>query len=137
MLGGRRILIVEDETFLAMELADIVESNDGHVIGPFRTNRQALAAIALADIDAAILDLNLADGEASPTAERLLAAGIPILICTAGTMPRAMRRMCPDLPVHRKPIRAESLVATLSRLCEDEYAGVQAASGVSPTSCLA
>ena len=117
MLHGRRVLIVEDETLVAMELADIVEASRGEVIGPFRTNRDALAALGRTRIDAAILDLNLADGDATPTAERLVATRVPILICTAGTFPRAMRTRWPDLPVHRKPIRGARLVAALSALC--------------------
>lgn len=122
MLHGRHVLIVEDETLIAMELADIVEGSAGRVIGPFRTNKNALAvlepeALARTRIDAAILDLNLADGEATPTAERLVAAGVPVLICTAGTLPRAMRQIEVDWPIHRKPIQAARLVAALSDLC--------------------
>ena len=117
MLHGRRVLIVEDETLVAMELCDIVEGHEGRVIGPFRTNRDALSALERERVDAAILDLNLADGEATPIAERLVARRIPILICTAGTLPRAMRTNWPDLPIHRKPVRAARLVADLGALC--------------------
>ena len=116
MLHGRRVLIVEDETMIALELADIVEGHCGHVVGPFRSNREALSVLDREAVDAAILDLNLADGEATPTAERLIATGVPILICTAGTMPRAMRQMWPDLPIHRKPVRAERLARALCDL---------------------
>ena len=122
MLHGRRVLIVEDESLIAMELSDIVEGSAGRVVGPFRTNRDALAALepdrlGNRPIDAAILDLNLADGEATPIAEKLREAGVPILICTAGTLPRAMRPMKPGLMIHNKPIRPSRLVADLSALC--------------------
>ncbi|GLS43666.1 response regulator [Methylobacterium brachythecii] len=117
MLQGRRVLIVEDEALLAIELSDIVEGSDGHVVGPFRTNRDALRLLDTETVDAAILDLNLADGEATPTAERLAAAGVPILVCTAGTLPRAMKLQWPDIPIHRKPVKADRLVDTLRDLC--------------------
>ena len=117
MLHGRRVLIVEDEALIALELSDIVEGSQGEVVGPFRTNREAISLLDHEAVDAAILDLNLADGEATPTAERLVAAGVPILVCTAGVLPRAMRLMWPDLPVHRKPVRAERLVHALHELC--------------------
>ena len=58
------------------------------------------------------------DGEATATARRLVAAGVPILVCTAGVMPREMRHKWPDLPIHRKPVRATQLVETLSGLLE-------------------
>lgn len=118
MLHGRRVLIVEDEALLAIELTDIVEGSHGSVVGPFRTNREALRLLDDEAVDAAILDLNLADGEATPVAERLVAAGVPILVCTAGTLPRAMRLQWPDMPIHRKPIRPDRLVDALRDLCE-------------------
>ena len=117
MLHGLRVLIVEDEALIAMELSDIVEGSQGHVVGPFRTNREALKRLESEMVDAAILDLNLADGEATPIAEQLVAANVPILICTAGLLPRAMRLQWPDLPIHRKPVRPARLVADLSALC--------------------
>ena len=122
MLRGKRVLIIEDEALIAIELSDIVEGNEGQVVGPFRTNREALSLLDIESVDAAILDLNIADGEVTPTARRLIAAGVPILVCTAGTLPRAMREQWPDLPIHRKPVRARSLVNTLSELCETCYA---------------
>lgn len=117
MLRGRRVLIVEDEAMIAIELADIIENNAGRVVGPFRTNREAIALLERESVDAALLDLNLADGEATPLAERLVAAGVPILVCTAGVLPRAMRLLWPDLPVHRKPVHADRLIGTLTALC--------------------
>ncbi|KAB1073065.1 response regulator [Methylobacterium planeticum] len=131
MLSGRRILIVEDESLIAMELMDIVEDANGRVVGPARSNRDAIRLIEGAPIDAALLDLNLADGEATPTAERLKAAGVPILVCTAGVLPRAMRLMWPDLPVQRKPVDPRGLAAALAALFEP---AAQAASGAAPTS---
>lgn len=139
MLHGKRVLIVEDETLIALELADIVEGYRGRVVGPFRSNREALSVLDREAVDAAVLDLNLADGEATPTARKLVEAGVPLLICTAGTMPRAMRQMWPDLPVQRKPVQAERLASALRDLCAGERVTVrsssrQAASGAAPTS---
>ena len=131
MLNGRRILIVEDETLIAMELMDIVEDAHGRVVGPVRSNRDAIHLIERDRIDAALLDLNLADGDATPSAERLAAAGVPILVCTAGVLPRAMRMMWPDIPIQRKPVDPRDLVRALAALFEP--AG-QAASGAAPTS---
>ncbi len=115
MLDGRRVLIVEDEALVALELTEIVTGSNAYAVGPARTNREALALIDLEAIDVAILDLNLADGEATPTAECLIAKGVPVLICTGGVLPRAMRLMWPDLPMLRKPLNPERLVEALGR----------------------
>ncbi|ACL55316.1 response regulator [Methylobacterium nodulans] len=117
MLTGRRILIVEDEMLIALELSDVVADAQGCPIGPVRSNREALVLLDREPVDVAILDLNLADGEATPTAERLIGSGIPVLVCTGGVLPRAMRLMWPDLPVHRKPVSADRLIRTLEALC--------------------
>jgi DNA-binding response OmpR family regulator len=118
MLNGRRVLIVEDEVLIALELSDLVSDAHGSPVGPVRTNREALALLDREPVDVAILDLNLADGEATPTAERLIRTGVPVLVCTGGVLPRAMRLMCPDLPVHRKPLHGERLIRALEALCE-------------------
>ncbi|MFE1600817.1 response regulator [Methylobacterium sp. ID0610] len=123
MLSGRRVLIVEDEMLIALELSDVVTDAEGLPVGPARTNREALAILDRETVDVAILDLNLADGEATPTAERLIRAGVPVLICTGGVLPRAMRLMWPDLPIHRKPLSPDRLVRTLEALCAPLLAG--------------
>lgn len=118
MLANRRVLIVEDEALIAMELADIVASAGAEVIGPVRTNRDAIGLLARAKPDLAILDLNLADGDATTVYDALVAGDVPILVCTAGILPLRMRHARPGLPVHRKPIEAKRLVATLASLSE-------------------
>ncbi len=47
-------------------MTEIVTGSNAYAVGPARTNREALALIDLEAIDVAILDLNLADGEATP-----------------------------------------------------------------------
>ncbi|WP_298966302.1 response regulator [uncultured Methylobacterium sp.] len=139
MLNGRRVLIVEDETLIAMELGDLVVDAGGQVVGPARSNRQALALLDRDAVDVALLDLNLADGDATPTAQRLIDEGIPVLICTAGVLPRAMRAAWPHLPVHSKPVAGGRLIQTLADLSAGSLTGAaepppQAASGAAPTS---
>jgi CheY-like chemotaxis protein len=116
MIEGRTVLIVEDEALVAAELAAAVRGAGGRVLGPVAGNREALALLACERPDAALLDLALADGEATPTAERLVALGVPILACTAGVLPRALRLALPDLPIQRKPINALRLATALARL---------------------
>ena len=53
------ILIVEDHGVIAADLADAVRRSGGQVLGPVSRLSEALAVIATAPCDAALLDINL------------------------------------------------------------------------------
>ncbi|MFT0862170.1 response regulator [Ancylobacter sp. G4_0304] len=58
-IEGRRFLVVEDETLVALELIALLESAGARVFGPAGTIADALALIEKEQIDAAFLDGNL------------------------------------------------------------------------------
>ena len=66
-----RVLIVEDEPFIAWDLAQAVESAGGVVIGPAATVAQALALVDASVLEGAILDVHLPDGHIGPVLESL------------------------------------------------------------------
>jgi CheY-like chemotaxis protein len=116
VLNGALILVAEDEPFIALDVALAIEDAGGEVAGPAASVREALALIDSSQIVAAILDVNLADGDISPVAERLLIAGIPIIVQTGIGLPPNLAARFPDLPVHIKPCSAASLVVKLEAL---------------------
>jgi hypothetical protein len=59
-LRGRRILIVEDESLIAMLIGDAVEEAGGEVVGPCYTVAECMKAAQVEEIDAAVLDVDLA-----------------------------------------------------------------------------
>ena len=79
-LAGARVLILEDEFFLADDLARALRDAGGEPVGPVATIQQAEAIVAKERPDAAILDLNLRGEMASDFAERLAAADVPCVI---------------------------------------------------------
>jgi CheY-like chemotaxis protein len=82
-LRDRRILVVEDEYFLAMELERDLRAAGARVIGPAPSVGQALALIASEpDIDVAVLDVNLRGEVVYPAADALIARRIPFLFAT-------------------------------------------------------
>jgi len=113
-LHGMRILVVEDEAYLAADLAESLRVRGATVIGPAATLAEAYRAIETHWIDRAVLDLNL-DGEMSyPIADRLEAAGIPYVIATgyaADALPERFR----GKPRLEKPYRAEALAVLMAR----------------------
>lgn len=58
-LRGRRILVVEDEYFIAVDIKEKLEAAGAVVVGPVATIGKALSLLATETLDGAILDLNL------------------------------------------------------------------------------
>jgi CheY-like chemotaxis protein len=114
-LSRCNILIVEDQAIIALDLESAVEESNGQVIGPASTVREALKLLHTNRVDAAILDANLPDGDVTPVAEELIAAGIPFLINTGVAVPLQLRRY-PGLPVFRKPTPPSRLIRELAAL---------------------
>lgn len=80
-LDGRRILIVEDEVFIARDLADYFARLGCVVLGPAGTLAEGFRHLAAAEI--AVLDIALGGETVFPLAEALLARGVPFVFFTA------------------------------------------------------
>ena len=79
-LKGIRVLILEDEFFLADDLARALSEAGGVPVGPVATVRQAEELVERERLDAAIVDLNLRGEMASEFIEGLAASQLPCLI---------------------------------------------------------
>jgi CheY-like chemotaxis protein len=82
-LGGKCVLVVEDEMLLALDLEEGLRDLGCVVVGPAGTLRSALRLIETETVDAAILDVNLAGERVFPVARRLAEQGIPFVFATA------------------------------------------------------
>tara|TARA_R110000764_G_scaffold69756_3_gene144236 strand:+ start:509 stop:886 length:378 start_codon:yes stop_codon:yes gene_type:complete len=82
-LNGRRVLIVEDESLVAMLLETILEDMGCLPVGPASTVDEGLAlASEQAQLDAALLDVNVAGRQIFPVAEILKSRGVPFVFST-------------------------------------------------------
>ena len=82
-LTGRRVLVVEDESLVAMLLETILEDMGCTPVGPAGTVEDGLAMVAdPAPLDAALLDVNVAGRQVFPVAEALKARGVPFVFST-------------------------------------------------------
>ena len=111
-LAGARVLILEDEFFLADDLARALREAGGDPVGPVATIAQAEAIVARERLDAAILDLNLRGEMASDFAERLAATELPCVIVSGyggEGLPEALAR----LPRLEKPVGAPAVIEAL------------------------
>ena len=82
-LAGRRVLIVEDEYFIADDLAQVLTRFGAEIVGPVATRDGALSLLATAEsVDLAVLDINLRSESVFPVADVLTERGVPFMFAT-------------------------------------------------------
>jgi CheY-like chemotaxis protein len=81
-LKGLRVLVVEDEALVALQLEDMLSDLGCAVIGPAARVHQALDLLNGQRVDAAVLDLNVAGELVYPVADALTRRGVPFIFAT-------------------------------------------------------
>jgi DNA-binding NtrC family response regulator len=114
-LNGISVLIVEDEAYIALDLAAGIEQAGGCVVGPVATVREALAIVASRQVEAAILDVNLPDGQVGPVLGLLSARGTTVVLHTGVGLPPDIATLHPELPVFKKPTRPSVLTEYIAK----------------------
>lgn len=115
-LVGARILIVEDELLVAMDLEDRLKREGCGVLGPVSRESKALAVLEHDRPDAVVLDLNL-DGKLPVDLANILAERhIPFVVVTGYGNRHLDVAALQEAPRLHKPIKTEELVHALSGL---------------------
>jgi CheY-like chemotaxis protein len=115
---GRRVLLVEDETMIAMLLQDLLGDLGCEVVGPAYALDPALELAAGDDaIDVAILDVNLAGRPVFALADALRGRGVPMVFST-GYGSGGLREIDRDVPVLGKPFQTRELAVALRQALE-------------------
>ena len=120
LLNHARVLVAEDEPFIALDLALAIEDAGGQVVGPAASVKEALALLKATPVVGAILDVTLADKDVTCIAERLIADGVPVILQTGVGLPADMAARFPDLIVRIKPCDSTLLVGELAALIRDQ-----------------
>jgi len=116
-LLGRRVLIVEDEALVAMDLQFAFEDAGAEVLGPALSLSDALALAEHApEIDCALLDVDIAGRDVYPVAQILQLRGIPFIFHTGHGSRRAHSAMFPGAMTCLKPSLPEKLIDLLAGL---------------------
>lgn len=110
-LAGRRILVVEDEAIIAFAVEDLLIDLGCVVVGPAGTVEQAEQLAAAAEIDAAILDINLNGARSYVVAAALERRSIPFIFAS-GYDEEALQWASP-VPLLAKPYRKEQIERAL------------------------
>ncbi|MBV8687454.1 MAG: response regulator [Alphaproteobacteria bacterium] len=113
--GRLRVLVVEDEMLVAMNIEDMLLDLGHEVAGIASRLAPALALAEDAAIDAAMLDVNLAGESSFPVADVLLGRGIPFFFATGYGL-QGIEEPYRQHPVLQKPFRAGDLRDALAAL---------------------
>jgi CheY-like chemotaxis protein len=117
-LASRRILIVEDEYFLADDMARALHKIGAQVVGPVGELNDALELLAREDVvDAAVVDVNLRSQMAFPITGELRSRGIPFIFVSGydrSTLPDEYG----DTVLLAKPIDPPAIINALGRVLD-------------------
>jgi CheY-like chemotaxis protein len=115
-LAGKRILVVEDEYFIASDLQRALRQEGAEVVGPVGNLARGLRMVAEGDLDAAILDVNLEGDMSYPIADQLVAEHVPFMFLTGydgWSLPLAYQAT----PRLSKPFSQPEVIKALAALC--------------------
>jgi DNA-binding response OmpR family regulator len=113
MLRGNRILVAEDNDWIAAGLVETITNCHGIALGPARTTARALALIE-EHPDGAILDGNLLDGPITPVACALCDRSAPLVVFTGLGLPADLQKLHPDIAIVLKPSPYEVVVRAVA-----------------------
>ena len=114
-LEGLRVLVVEDEMMVSMLIEDMLAELGCEVVGPASRLDEAMALAREAEVDCAVLDVNLGGQPIFPVADLLRERGRPFAFAT-GYGDAGLRETDKGSPVLQKPFREGDLARVLGEL---------------------
>lgn len=112
-LSGKRVLLVEDEYYIAEELAAAFAASGAVIVGPVADADDALELIEKDGvIDGAVLDVNLQGEMVYPVADALRERGVPFVFAT-GYDRSHIPASFGDVPICEKPVQPSVVGAAL------------------------
>jgi PAS domain S-box-containing protein len=116
-LSGVRVLVIEDEPLVAMDIASRLSEAGCEVIGPAGTLEKAKSFIESAELDAALVDANLAGEPVDELAAALTRRKVPFAFVTGygrDALPQGFR----EAAMIGKPFTEKALLTTIERIVE-------------------
>lgn len=115
---NKRVLVVEDDALIALDIARQLTSAGFQVVGPAVSVAKALRLIDDHGCDIAVLDVNLGRNETSELVARELRARSTPFVVLSGYASEQHPPGLQGAPVLSKPASPRDLVATLLRCME-------------------
>jgi len=110
-----RILIVEDEPMIALNLEELLVSEGFAIAGVAEKLEKAMGLVDPGLCDAAIVDANLAGVSASPVASALTARGLPFIVLS-GYSPEQLPDAFRGALFIKKPCRPNQIIRALNSM---------------------
>jgi DNA-binding NtrC family response regulator len=114
-LSGARVLLVEDEYYIADDLRRTLRGAGATVVGPASTLSLAMDLLDEGNFDCAVIDLNLQGESGLPLAERLMEQRRSFAIATGYGSPAIPERLR-DVPRLEKPFDPPALLRLVGQL---------------------
>ena len=126
VLEGARLLVLEDDIILLMELESLLGDAGAEAVVACATVGEALAAAEQESFAGAVLDWRLGRETAAPVARRLARLKIPFIFYTAQTGIADFREW-PQSIVVSKPARPREIVAALRKVMPPAFPAARTA----------
>lgn len=114
-LSGRRVLVVEDDFYLATDTARALQGAGADVLGPCASEEDARAELDEQRPDVAVVDINLGSGPSFKLAEALKDRGIPFVF-TTGYDAEVIPVEFEGVERLGKPLQLRQIVAAVAKL---------------------
>ncbi len=115
--SAARILVVEDEPLVALELTQSLREAGFVVAGPARSVAQALTLLAQGGCAAAVLDINLGEETSEQIARELMRLGAPF-VTLSGYAAEHRPALFEGVKAFSKPVRTKELIGEIRRTLE-------------------
>ncbi|WP_137154493.1 response regulator [Rhizobium sp. FKL33] len=116
-LRGRRVMVLEDDVLIAMDMEDFLLGVGCKVVGPISNVEAALEKVETVELDGAVVDLNLRGELSIPVIEALKSRGVPVVVCSGYAELSGVQDMLADVPMVPKPCD----FSALSRLLAEKF----------------
>ena len=114
-----RVLVVEDESMVAVLLEETLVELGHTVVGPVARVKKALEIIQREEIDIAILDVNINGENTFSIADVLAARGVPFFFST-GYDKKSLREPHLDRPILQKPFQLHDLEKLFAKILHQD-----------------
>lgn len=122
---GARVLLVEDEFFIALDIGQQLADAGFEVVGPAPSVSKALSLVDEQGCDVAILDVNLGGETSEPVARKLQESDKPFVVLSGYSIDNKAAPWFGDAAVLSKPLRMDDLVAALRGCTAAGHGGVR------------
>jgi CheY-like chemotaxis protein len=112
-LDGRRILVVEDDFTVALDMCNGLRRHGATVLGPAPTPHYANLLMMGRGIDGAVLDIKLHGGTVYEFARQLRHRRVPFVF-TTGTAQESAPSEFKDIPWLTKPVFEDALLSVIA-----------------------